>query len=87
MEIFAALHSPFSYSFFLLMFTFGTRYAARRRAVAARVLSLFIPILRSALVHCAASLNGSPTIDLFPSIFCVRCNFHSHVWVGQTGDL
>ena len=83
MEIFAAIAFPI----FILMFTFGTRYAARRRAVAARVLSLFIPIFRSALVHCFASLNRSPTIELFTSISCVRCNFHSHVWVRQTGDL
>jgi hypothetical protein len=35
----------------------------------------------------SASLNRSPTIELFTSISCVRCNFHSHVWVRQTGDL
>ena len=43
-------------------------YAGRRGVAAARVLSLCILILRSALVHCAASLNRSPTIELFPSI-------------------
>ena len=83
MEIFAAIAFPI----FILMFTFGTRYAARRRAVAARVLSLFIPILRGTLVDCAASLNCPSTIALFSSISSVRCNGDSHVCNDQTWDL
>src|ERR1043165_8158927 len=83
MEIFAAIAFPI----FILMFTFGTRYAARRRAVAARVLSLFIPILRGTLVDCAASLNCPSTIALFSSISSVRCNGDSDVCNDQTWDL
>ena len=64
MEIFAAIAVPI----FILMFTFGTWYAARRRAVAARVLSLFIPfsaVLWLIVLHRLIARRRSPYFHQF----------------------
>jgi hypothetical protein len=47
-------------------------------------LSPFSAVLWFIVLH---RLIAPPTIQLFPSISSVRCHRHSHVWVGQTGDL